>query len=222
MDLVCFLLGVLLYGRRRQALPIVMAGLSAGYALAGVMTLSDWWAPRTSAAGAFIGFWVAFPAARRMTEPLGPRGRAVISAVGLLLVAGACLLHRPDAALLLAGSTLLASGMLAYSEAESDSTESDSTLAAGLAALCVGLVDGGSLPEVLRPLDLTAAAKLPMLGGFDLGAVLAECALLLVVLAANVMVRERPIQAGAQILPDIATAVLGGLGAFWFLSRLAG
>jgi hypothetical protein len=215
LDLWCFLLGSLLLLRRRRELQPLVAALVAGYGMSVVTALSGGITLRASLADASVGFWVAFLAARQMTRALKRPEAAAAGAALLLfaLAAVAAILHRGDGALLLAGMALVASGLLLLS-----ARASDHVLVASLPAFMVGLLDGETLPGALTPAALPDGARLPMLVGFDTGALVAEVALLLVPVALYLALKDRREVLQSALVADFAAMVLGGLGVLWLIS----
>ncbi|MGH7105174.1 MAG: hypothetical protein ACREFT_01550, partial [Acetobacteraceae bacterium] len=150
---------------------------------------------------------------RKRTRAIG-----VSLAVVFLPACAAVILHRPDAALLLVGGALFCGSALAVQVGSSGRL---ALLA--LVAFLLAMVDGFTLPRVLLPLELPASVRLPMLAGFDTGALCAEVGLLCVAVAARGVLGNRLGKsagvAGATLTRDVIAAALGGLGVFWLVSR---
>jgi hypothetical protein len=218
LDRLCFLLGSLLLLRRPRQLRHLIAGLALGYALSLVVAVGGWITPRMTLLEAFVGFMIAFLAARLLTRQTGtPRILALGSAGLLLWLAAAVLLaHGNVTVVLLAGAALFAGCYLAVS----DRLEQHA-LGCLLVPAVFGFLDGFVLPAALLPQQLSGRTLLPMLLGFDVGAVLIDAVLLLAAMGAVLLLlRRKRLPTVTALVNDIATAGLGGLGIFWMLSRL--
>jgi hypothetical protein len=217
LDLWCFLLGSLVLLRRGRELVWLVTALIGGYGLSIATALYGGITLRMSLANASIGFWVAFLAARQITRGLNrPSAGAAGTALLLLtLAAVAVILRSADEALLLAGTAILASGLLLLS-----SRTSDHVLVTSLPAFMVALFDGGTLPAALTPVGLPARVRLPMLAGFNMGALVAAMALLLVPAALYLVLKGRRDLLRSALFTDLASMILGGLGIFWLVARV--
>lgn len=221
-DRLCFLLGVSLLARSRRELPAVAAGLALGYALSVPAALAAHLIPRGGLLGAALGLLVALTAARLLVRELERPRIAVLVSLGALLVVGALALLAHATApvlLLLAGAALLAAGVLGAP----DSSGSSGPMSALLPAL-FGFLDGFVLPEALAPQQLTARALLPMVAGYDVGALVAALAVVSALMLSGAALAAWPaaqrVRAPRALATEGVTALLAGVGVFWMLSRL--
>jgi hypothetical protein len=222
LDWICFLLGsVALLAIGRNPLWVaagLAASLASGLLLSLIAALSDGVAPHSPVLlEAFVGFLVVLPVARYVSTSMNRRTLAVCAAMALLIVlsSAALFFHRSDAAILLAGAALLAGGMLAL-----PAGRLERLLWLLLPATLLGLVEGFTLPQALRPLELSPADRLPMLSGFDFGLLLSELAVLLCAAGLSRGFRQKGSVWQVAIAADIAAAVVGGLGFHQLVSRI--
>jgi len=223
-DRLCFLLGIVLLARRAREVQAVGAGLAVGYLLSLLATMPGNLVPRGGLLGAAGGLLVALVAARLLVGQLARPRRAIITAMGALLclAALALLAHATwPLVLLLAGAALFAGGVLGMRD-----TWANPGLQAALLAAVFGFLDGFVLPAALAPQPQSGRALWPMVTGYDLGAWFAAlCVVGLLWLARAALVRwlrQARYSAPRALIRDAATAMLGGLGVFWMLSRLHG
>lgn len=219
-DLVCFLLGAALLFAEGSTLGGLALGLGAGYLFSGALAITDWIVPRDDMPGASVGLLLALLAGLYVVRELRERSRAigVSLAVALLPACAAVILRRSDAALLLVGGALFCGSALAVRVGSSGRLP-----LLALVAFLLAMVDGFTLPRVLLPLELPASARLPMLAGFDTGALAAELVLICATVAARRVLGNRFGKNGgvaaATLMRDVVAAALGGLGVFWLISR---
>jgi hypothetical protein len=223
-DRWCLLLAAVLLTRRRRELVAVGTAIAVGYTLSLPVTLGAGLVPRGGLLGSALGLLIALLAAELIARQL-PRPRlAVIAATGALLwlAALALLGHATSPVLLLlAGAALLAGGVLEAREVLA-AWRLDIALLAGL----FGFLDGCVLPEALAPEQLSSRALLPMVSGYDVGALLAALGVLgLLALGRGALTRWQGLTGwpgSRELAGDVATALLCGFGVFWMLSRLHG
>jgi hypothetical protein len=213
-----FLLVALLLVRRVRDLAALLGALAAGYVLSGLLQAGGWVLPRPPLVEGFIGFLVALLAVR-IALSTADRSRIVRAgwpALLLLLAAGAVALRTPQAALLLVGGAICAVGFLRMHG------DGPGRSALWLPAGLYGLFDGLLLPALLAPLHLTAAARAPMLIGYDAGALLADATLAgLLAAGAFALARVGYLDVVRPAVHEAAGACLTGLGTFWLLTNAA-
>lgn len=218
LDWVCFLLGSLaLLAVTRGALWL-LAGLASGLVLSLPVALFAVVAPRSPALlEAFVGFLIALPVARYVSTSTDRRKLAVAAVMILLFVlsGGALFLGRSEATVLLAGAALLAGGMLALADGRLARL-----LWLLLPPMLLGLLEGLTLPQTLQPLHLSGVDRLPIFGGFDLGLLLGQAAVLLCAAGLSRGLGKKKLVPRGAVAADIAAAVLGGLGIHQLVSRI--
>jgi hypothetical protein len=227
-DRWCFLLAATLLMRGyRDGWPLAL-GLTGGYALSLLATLAFGLVPRGELLGAALGALLAVTAAQLLAQQLERTRRASIATLVLLLAmaALALLAHARWPVLLLAGTALFGAGLLAARPGLAR-WRLEIVLLPGV----FGFLDGFVLPEALAPQQLAPRALLPMTLGYDTGALLAGFAVLSALWLAREglaswpqpALRSTPSGRASRALAlDATTALLGGLGVFWMLSRLHG
>jgi len=218
-DWICVLLGLLMLVRRKEELGLLAGGLALGYVLALVPAAAGWITSRPSLLEGFVGIVVLLLAAEIAARGASRTRIAVgVAALLLALAAAALFAAGPAAAAALLGGAVLAASLLPISAAL---VRRRAFWIAGAAV--PGFLDGFVLPPDLEPLRLTAREVLPMLVGFDLGALLASGLVAILAVGAFAALRLRGKLAWpVPWLGDATAAVLGGCGAFWIASRFFG
>ena len=217
LDRLCFLFASILLVRRPRDLGYIVLSLGIGYLLSVAESAGHWIVPRMAPLEACIGLLVSVLALKLITPQLRrPRVVVAASAALLLLLAAAALIARDLwPALVLAGAALFAASFL-----EMAGRSFEPSIVWLLPAALFGFLDGFVLPSELAPLQLPDRKVIPMLGGFDGGALLVEALLLLMMAGVFVLLRRRRITLPRPLVNDIAAACLAGVGSFWLLSRI--
>lgn len=218
LDWVCFLIGSVALLAVGRGLLWLAAGLASGLLLSPVVALSDAIAPSSPGLlEAFVGLLVALPVARYVSTSMDRRTPAVFAVMAALFVlsGAAIFLHRVNAALLLAGAALLSGGMLAL-----PGGRLERLVWLLFPATLLGLIEGLTLPQVLQPLHLSTADRLPMLRGFDFGLLLSEVAVLLCAAGLSRGLMQKGSVRQMAIAVDIAAAAVGGFGGHQLISRI--
>lgn len=217
LERLCFLLAALLLVRRPRDLAGILLSLAAGYGLSLLAHATGWMLPQTAAIEGFVGFLVALLAvAIAMLQLERPQAAMAWPALLLALAVATALMRASAVALLLLGAALLSAGLLATS------TGRERPRLWLVPAGILGLLDGFALPAVIAPLHLPQWAQLPMVIGYDAGAVIAEAvALALLAGCAFALARSGYLTVLRPAMSDVAAACLGGLGTFWLVSGAA-
>ncbi|HTY48212.1 MAG TPA: hypothetical protein VMB48_00815 [Steroidobacteraceae bacterium] len=244
-DRLCLLLGAMLLVRRRRDLGGLLLGLAAGYGLSLLAGVPDVMQPQPALTDAWVGFLVALLAVLLATRRFGGwnlLAAGLPAALAVLAVLAAA--RAPRCALLLAGAALLAFGLLAAAAppGAGNGTGAGTGVGTGAGAgagtgvgaragaasarllpvTMFGFLDGFTLPTMLAPMTLTGLAPLHLVAAYDLGSMLP--AAVMAALFAGLAGMPPSVRIGLvparHILDDCAAACLGGLGAFWLVSRL--
>ena len=219
LDRICVLLGALLLLRSRRHATHLLIGLAAGYGISIAIAATGWVTPRITLIDAFVGILVALIAAEILAREL-PRARVAAGGAGVLLLLALVVWFVRGAfpALMLTGAALTAGGFLLLSPTETDQPPMRTTVLVAF----VGFLDGFVLPAQLVPVSVSARTAVPMLIGYDVGAVLGTALLFLLIAGVLLPVRRRQFVMPLSLANDLAAAVFGGLGVFWTISRLHG
>jgi hypothetical protein len=219
LDRICVLLGALLLLPSRRHAAHLLIGLAAGYAISIAIAGAGLVAPRMALIDAFIGVLVTLIAAEILAREFARARVAAVGAGVLLLLAGVVwFVQGPFPALMLTGAALAAGGFLLFSPTDAEQPPTRTTVLVAL----VGFLDGFVLPAQLTPVSLSARTALPMLIGYDVGAVFATMLLFLLIAGVMLLARRRQFVMPLSLANDLAAAVFGGLGVFWTISRLHG
>lgn len=212
---IAFLIAALLLVRRARDFGALLGGIAAGYVLSIGAQAAGWVEPRTALVDGFIALLTVL-LALRLVLPYAwrpPLVRTGWPALLALLGIAAALLRSPQAALLLLGGAGFSAGYLRLSGTHGGGG------ALLLPASLYALVDGFTLPALLERVPPASWTRVPMVIGYDAGALLAACALAaLAAAAALALVRAGFLQAVRPALSEIGAACLAGLGTFWLLT----
>jgi hypothetical protein len=216
-DRWCFLLGMLLFVRRPREAGYLVLALAGGYLLALLLSTAGWVVPRPAPIEAFMGFLVALLGTAITQREARDTQVTAVGWPGLLLVLvlAIALLRAPLAIWALLGGAAIALGFFVLSRLSADKPP----LWPGLGVL-FAFLDGFVLPAVLPPAQLPQWLQVRMLIGFDLGAVLFDAALIVLVVGAWQLVRARRFSLPQAAINDVCAAGLSGLGTFWLITRL--
>ena len=216
-DRLCFLLGALLLVRRRRDLAGLGIALASGYGLALLVQRAGLLAPQMPLLEAFVAALIVLIAALvALCAPGGSR-RIVLGWPVLLamLAAVALALHAPRTALLLAGTALFSAALIGLCAARPAHGSAWLLLAAVL-----GFVDGFVLPALIAPVGLAPRAQVFFAAGYDVGALGTQAALVALAAGGFAALRRGALVPRGPVWVGLAAACLGGVGAFWFVSRL--
>lgn len=216
LDRVCFVLAFLLLRYRRRDLAFLVGGISLGYLLSLVVTVSGIITPRMELTEPLLGFMVVLVAADAAAQAAKrPLAAAALLGAGLLvLTAVTAALHGMPAGLMFIGIAAFACCYLPIS-----SELSGRPAFALVPATLFGMLDGFGFAATLSILKLPIATLAPMVLGFDAGAVLVFALLASAIVAVAAVLRARG-YATWPLSADLASAVLAALGVFWLVSRL--
>jgi hypothetical protein len=212
-----FLLGALLFVRRRQDAAYLVAAVVSGYLLSVLVVSTGLVLPRMPRMEAFMGLLVALLGASIMQRELHrhPGSSMRWSVALLLLVLLVALVRVPAAALALLGGAALGAGTLSFSRSLAGRQFQWPSL-----VVMFTFLDGFALPAVLGPAQLPQPTQIRMLVGFDLGAILIAMLLIGLVIGAWRLFHSLRVVTPRAILNDVCAASLCGLGSFWLLTRL--
>jgi hypothetical protein len=216
VDRLTFVLGLLLIARLPRDYGLILAGLSLGYAISVVTSLSGIIAPRMDLVEALIGFMSVLVAAQIVALTSGRYGLVAITAGGsVLVVAATWSTLDMSSRLLLSGVGMFSACYLLVSD-----RVAGRAVFWLLPAALFALLDGFGLPADVALLEVSGRQLAPMLLGFDLGAIIADAIVMAAALAGVALLRRVHFILPRPVAVDLGAAVLTGLGVLWFVNRL--
>ena len=216
VDHQAFLLGLVLISRRLRDLVFVVTGFTLGHSLTLALAVTGVIQPRAEYIDALIGLTIALIGAENIADATH-RPEAVIAG-GALIFAGlvaAKLAHVGGLPLLLLiGSSLFAGNYLQMSGHLRDAARLRIVV-----TIVFGLVHGFGFATDLLQLRLPAGRLAELLVGFNSGVEIGQLSLVLCVIGLVAALGRFQLSLPRPIVVDVGSAVLVGLGTFWFVSR---
>lgn len=216
LDHIAFLATLLLLGGRIGRITWIVTGFTLGHSLTLSLAALGVVRPDATEVEAMIGFTIALVAAENVAVDSGSRRPIAAFGAGALValaIASAVSGAGPPVAML-GGLALFTACHLLLA----DTREAALRLRPSLSVL-FGLVHGFGFAGVLAEVGLPQARLVPALFGFNVGVEIGQLAIVVALaLAARGVARAR---SGADWRPaaDLASAVLCGLGVYWFIAR---
>jgi HupE / UreJ protein len=215
VDRLIFVLGLVFLVRRPRDYGLVVAGLSVGYLASMAISATDIVAPRMQLVEALMAFMSVFIAAQIIVLTWRrPQFVAIIVGLGCLVIAMSSSMLDTSGRLLLFGFGLFAACYLLVCD-----RIADRAIFWLLPSALFAFMDGFGLAAAVSGLDVPARQLVPMLAGFDLGAVLADLLVLTVITAGVILLRRTRFAVPRPIAVDLGTAILVCLGVSLFVSR---
>ncbi len=219
LDHIAFLLALLLLCRRPREVLFMVTGFTLGHSLTLSLAVLGIVRPHATAVEALIGFTIALVGAENIgVRSGGGSSIALVGAACLVLLAAAGLATESGLPVsILLGLALFTLCYLPLSL----SAESVARSRPALTAM-FGLIHGFGFSRVLTQAGLPEDRLLPALFGFNLGVelgqlvIVAACAALAYVVLRGLSSERR------GLAFDFASALLCGLGVFWFIDRALG
>jgi HupE / UreJ protein len=216
IDRLAFVLGMLLLARQRREYGLIVGGMSLGYLASIAISATDIVAPRMELIEALMAFMSVFIAAQIIAlTARRPKLVAITVGLGFLIIVMSASMLDTSARLLLSGFGLFAACYLLVCD-----RIADRGVFWLLPTALFALMDGFGLAAAVSGLDVPARQLVPMLAGFDMGALLAVVLVLTVITAAATLLSRTRFVMPRPIVVDLGTATLAGLGVLWFVSRV--
>jgi hypothetical protein len=215
LDHIAFLLALMLLANRACDVLLIVSGFTIGHSVTLSLTILGWVTPQIGMMEAMIGFTIALVAA----ENIGARdgtGKSIAIAGGSTLAALALLSALAGigpAPLSLLGLALFTLCYLQLSNSETRARQ----LRPWITTL-FGFVHGFGFASVLMEVGLPTSSVVPALLAFNIGVELGQIALVLVIAAIG-LVFHRLLKAKFWKFEELGSALLCGLGVFWFVQR---
>ncbi|HKA14866.1 MAG TPA: HupE/UreJ family protein [Myxococcota bacterium] len=218
-DHLAFVLALLLLARRLREVTVLVTAFTAAHSVTLALAVLGLVRPNGAAIEALIGYSIALVAAENAWL-LGGRGAAVpaAAALGTALLAGLAAMGTGAVGpLVLAGLAVFTGCHFALLAR----AERPARLRAAV-AFVFGLVHGFGFAGVLAQMELPTARLAPALFGFNVGVELGQlAAVVLVWPALAAIARASPLRWAPRVA-EVGSAVVCGLGLFWFVTRAFG
>ena len=215
LDHIAFLLALMLLANRARDVLLIVTGFTIGHSVTLSLTVLGWVTPQIGMMEAIIGFTIALVAA----ENIGARdgtGKSIAIAGGSTLAALALLSALAGigpAPLSLLGLALFTLCYLQLSSSETRARQ----LRPSITTL-FGFVHGFGFASVLMEVGLPTSSVVPALLAFNIGVELGQIALVLIITAIGLL-GHRLLKEKSWKFEEIGSALLCGLGVFWFVQR---
>ena len=217
LDHLAFLLALTLLAGRPLAAVVAATGFTLGHSLTLGLVAAGVLQPDTAAIEALIGFTVAFAGGEALAARIGPDRR-------LALIGAAAIAALPLAAWLLgreAPAWPVFAGAGLFAACAAGAGLSGSRRMAPVLAAAFGLIHGAGFAGPLVGMELPRGRLVTAILGFNLGVEAAQLAALAAfAVVALALTRTAPVVRERAFVA--ATAALGLVGTFWFVSRSLG
>jgi hypothetical protein len=224
IDHIAFLLALLLLLRGLRDVLWIVTGFTVGHSITLSLSVMGVVTPDTAAVEAIIGFTIALVAA----ENIGAKTSANRH-IAKLFVAGLSAMILTSIIWGFGLTALSCAGLVIFTLAYLPQSKDQSSAIAmrPLLSLAFGLIHGFGFAQVLTEIGLPSNQLWPALLGFNLGVELGQLIIVALAWLTGYWVYSRrtdrfgtAIQTG--VLLDIASALLCGLGLYWFIARSYG
>jgi hypothetical protein len=211
-DHLAFVLALLLLAASLGEVATIVSAFTVAHSVTLAAAVLGVVHPVQTAVEALIGFSIALVAFENAWL-LGGRDRATRWVPSALLVASAVALPGAIAPATLLGLALFAACHLALLERSTSPARLRAVIAFGF-----GLVHGFGFAGVLAELDLPSTRLVPALLGFNVGVEVGQLAVVTAGWLALAAI-ERVAPGGRRRVAEVGSAVVCGLGLFWFVTR---
>jgi hypothetical protein len=218
VDHIAFLLALLLMMRHLRDVIWLVTGFTLGHSITLSLAVLGWVTPETAIVEALIGFTIALVAAENIGYRTGVNRQIAYVATGILVLM-----------LLLSLSQLVAStlpvisfiGLILFTLSYLPGNKNVSSIQIRPAlSLAFGLIHGFGFAAILQQVGLPSEQLWPALLGFNLGVELGQ--LLIVAVLWACYLRLKPYKNFTSATADLCSALLCGLGLYWFIARSYG
>ncbi len=219
IDHIAFLLALLLLLRSLRDVLWMVTGFTVGHSITLSLAAIGIVTPDTVAIEAIIGFTIALVAAENIgAKTSSNRQIALIFTAGLLVILLASIIWGIGLA------TLSCAGLIVFTLAYlPQSKDQQSAIAMRpLLSLAFGLVHGFGFAQVLTEIGLPSHQLWPALLGFNLGVEIGQLLIVALAWLAVYWINRSILANRSGVLLDIASALLCGLGLYWFIARSYG
>jgi hypothetical protein len=218
-DHLAFLLSLILLAARFRDVALIITGFTIGHSLTLSLAVLGFAKPNLPVIEALIGFTIALVAAENIgvtTRSNKTLAGVAGATLGTLAVVAAVAGIGPPVATL-AGLALFSACYLALSD-----TPRLALRLRPAATVLFGLVHGFGFASVLIELGIPKDRLLVGLFGFNVGVEIGQLMIVGILWIGGVLLLRRIVGLERRLAADAASAVLCGLGLFWFFERAYG
>jgi hypothetical protein len=216
VDHMSFLVGLVLISRRVRDLAFVITGFTLGHSATLALAVTGVVRPHAEFIDALVALTIAVIGAENVVVA-AHRPRAVAAGVGVVLLAMA--LGRLAGWGVLPTPLLLGAGLFSVCYLLMSGHLHDAARLRLVVTLIFGLIHGFGFASNLLEMKLPASHLGELLFGFNLGVEIGQLSLVFALLAIVALLGRVRLALPRPIVVDAASAVLVGLGMFWFVSR---
>jgi hypothetical protein len=194
----------------------MVSGFTVGHSMTLCLAVLGWVNPNILVVEALIGFTIALVAAENIAARTASN-RPIIYAVTALLGLLILLSLNPSTAPTLPMTSLAGLLLFTLSYLPLANNRASTTKNRPLLSLAFGLIHGFGFASVLQEIGLPEDQLWSALLGFNIGVELGQ---LMIVAAAWTLYKiVKNISSIPRLVPDISSALLCGLGLYWFIAR---
>ena len=216
VDHIVFLLSLLLLLRTVRSVVLMVTGFTLGHSISLSLAVMGWVIPDTLVIEALIGFTIAAVSAENIAATTGAGRKIAYSfALGLCLM----LLLSIFVGLGLTPITLI--GLMIFTLTYLPLAKNSAASAAmrPLLTVAFGVIHGFGFASVLLDMGLPANERWPALLGFNIGVEIGQLLIVTGIAAVAFWLRKAVRVTQAPIIFDLSSALLCGIGLYWFISR---
>ncbi|MDG1311610.1 MAG: HupE/UreJ family protein [Porticoccaceae bacterium] len=218
IDHIAFLLALLLLLRGIRDVIWLVSGFTLGHSITLSLAVLGWVTPEPVIVEALIGFTIALVAAENISSRTGANRQIAYVATGVLIL---MLLLSLSSALNSRLPAITFAGLILFTISYLPSTNSVGTIETRpILSLAFGLIHGFGFASVLQEVGLPPEQLWPALLGFNIGVELGQLLIVIALWAGYLWLRKY--KSLTTIVPDISSALLCGLGLYWFIARSYG
>ena len=216
IDHIAFLLAMILLLQPMRSLVLMVSGFTIGHSITLCLTVLGWISLDIMVVEALIGFTIALVAAENIAVSTGSYRQITLGAAALIGIMILLSLNQATAPALPILSLL---GLLIFTLSYLPGIRSQAGSIATRPALSLafGLIHGFGFAAILQEIGLPNDQLWPALLGFNIGVELGQ----LMILAAVYIVFKtlKTVVSIPESARDISSALLCGLGLYWFIAR---
>ncbi len=218
VDHIAFLLALLLMMRNLRDIIWLVTGFTLGHSITLSLAVLGWVSPETAIVEALIGFTIALVAAENIGYRTGANRQI---AYGTTAILGLMLLLSISQLVTSTLPVLSLLGLILFTLSYLPTNSNISTLQIRpVLSLAFGLIHGFGFAAALQEVGLPDEQLWPALLGFNIGVELGQ--LLIVVVLWIVYLKLKQYKKITSATADLCSALLCGLGLYWFIARSYG
>jgi hypothetical protein len=216
IDHIAFLLAMILLLQPMRSLVLMVSGFTIGHSITLCLTVLGWISLDIMVVEALIGFTIVLVAAENIAASTGSYRQITIGAAALIGIMILLSLN-PATAPALPMLSLLGLLIFTLSYLPGIRGQAGSIATRPALSLAFGLIHGFGFAAILQEIGLPNDQLWPALLGFNIGVELGQ-----LIILAGIWILVKTITKAVSVpasAPDIGSALLCGLGLYWFIAR---